>query len=124
MKTGRSCIENWCIGNLKIDETEDKSMFEVLSAQKTEADGSFSDFVIKNYEDWISNPDVGRPLLSHNLLKQRVFPELGDEPVFLIVIDNLRYDQWKMIEPEVAELFLYRYRRTLFLHFTNYYLLC
>lgn len=90
---------------LKIDETEDKSMFEVLSAQKTEADGNFSDFVINNYEDWISNPDVGRPLLSHNLLKQRVFPELGDEPVFLIVIDNLRYDQWKMIEPEVAELF-------------------
>lgn len=90
---------------LQIDETEDKSMVEVLSAQKVEADANFADFVIGNYEDWISNPEVDRPLLSHNLLKQKVFPLLGEKPVFLIVIDNLRFDQWKMIESEVAELF-------------------
>lgn len=90
---------------LEIDETEDKSMVEVLANQKTEADGSFASFVIDNYEQWITDPDIERPLLSHNLLKQRVFPEVGDEPVFLIIIDNLRYDQWKMIEPEVADLF-------------------
>lgn len=90
---------------LQIDETEDKSMVEVMAAQKVEADGNFCDFVIKNYEDWISNPDIERPLMSHNLLKNRVFPEMDDEPVFLIIIDNLRYDQWKIIEPEVAEMF-------------------
>ncbi|SNT26070.1 Response regulator receiver domain-containing protein [Ekhidna lutea] len=90
---------------LEIDETEDKSMVEVLNAQKVEADGNFSAFITSNYESWITNPDIDRPLLSHNLLKQKVFSEVGDEPVFLIVIDNLRYDQWKIIEPEVAELF-------------------
>lgn len=90
---------------LQINETDDKSMMEVLNAQRIEAQGNFSDFIEDNYEDWISNPDVERPLLSHNLLKQRVFPELGQEPVFLIVIDNLRYDQWQMIAPDVAELF-------------------
>ncbi len=90
---------------LELDETQDKSMVEVLNAQKVEADGNFSAFVTSNYEEWITNPDIERPLLSHNLLKQNVFPKIGEEPVFLIVIDNLRYDQWKMIEPEVAELF-------------------
>lgn len=90
---------------LEIDDTEDKSMVEVLSAQKVEADGNFSAFITSNYEDWITDPDIERPLLSHNLLKHKVFPEVGEEPVFLIVIDNLRYDQWKMIEPDVAELF-------------------
>ncbi|MEM0941901.1 MAG: PglZ domain-containing protein [Bacteroidota bacterium] len=90
---------------LQIDETQDKSMVEVLHAQRVEADSNFSDFIINNYEDWISNPDVDRPLLSHNLIKQEVFPLLEDNPVFLIVIDNLRYDQWKILEPEVLELF-------------------
>lgn len=90
---------------LELDETQDKSMVEVLSSQKVEADSNFSDFVTSNYEDWITNPDIERPMLSHNLLKSKVFPAVGEEPVFLIVIDNLRYDQWKMIEPEVAELF-------------------
>ncbi|WP_436517114.1 PglZ domain-containing protein [Ekhidna sp. To15] len=90
---------------LELDETQDRSMVEVLNAQKVEADGNFSEFVTSNYEEWITDPDIERPLLSHNLLKNRVFPKVGEEPVFLIVIDNLRYDQWKMIEPEVAELF-------------------
>lgn len=91
--------------DLEIDATEDKSMVEVLNAQKVEAESNFSDFIMHNYEDWISDPDVERPLLSHNVLKQKVLPEMGEEPVFLIVIDNLRYDQWKIIEPDVAELF-------------------
>ena len=42
---------------------------------------------------------------SHQVMSKKVFPELNDEPVFFIVIDNLRYDQWEMIEPEVANLF-------------------
>lgn len=91
--------------DLEIDETEDKSMVEVLNAQKVEAQNNFSHFVTSNYQDWMTDPDIERPMLSHNLLKQRVFPEVGEVPVFLILIDNLRYDQWKMIEPEVAELF-------------------
>lgn len=90
---------------LKIDETEDKSMIEVLQSQKVEADGNFSTFITDNYERWISDPDAERPLLSHALLRTKVFPSLDDKPTFLIVIDNLRYDQWKMIEPEVTELF-------------------
>ncbi|NQZ76533.1 MAG: PglZ domain-containing protein [Ekhidna sp.] len=90
---------------LELDRSEDKSMVEVLQSQKVEADSSFARFVTDNYEEWLSNPDIERPLLSHNILKTEVFPQIGDDPIFLIVIDNLRYDQWKVIEPEIAELF-------------------
>ena len=90
---------------LKIDETGDKSMVEVLNAQKVEADRNFSDFIIKNYECWVSEPDIDRPLLSHHFIKNRIFPLMQDGPVFLIVIDNLRFDQWKIIESDIAELF-------------------
>ncbi len=90
---------------LQIDETEDRSMVEVLNTQKSEAEGAFSEFIMSNYQDWIANPEATRPVMSHNLLRKKVFPELGEEPIFLIVIDNLRYDQWKIIEPEISELF-------------------
>jgi hypothetical protein len=47
-----------------------------------------------------------KPVLSHTLLKEKVFPRLSDSvPTFFIVIDNLRFDQWKVIEPFVSEFF-------------------
>ncbi len=88
---------------LEIDNTDDKSMAEVLEMQKVEANSNFKRFIKDNYSDWLNNPDVERPLLSHQLMKTKVFPELGDTPVFFIVIDNLRYDQWKIMEPIIQE---------------------
>lgn len=91
---------------LEIDNTEDKSMGEVLVNQKSEANQRFCNFVEDNYVEWLNEPNIERPLMSHQLLKQKVFPLLKEEkPVFLIVIDNLRMDQWEILEPEIAELF-------------------
>lgn len=90
---------------LQIDETEDRSMVEVFHAQKAEADAHFSDFLMANYEEWITHPNADYPVLSHQLLKKKVFDKIGGVPVFLIIIDNLRYDQWKVIEPEIMDIF-------------------
>ena len=44
--------------------------------------------------------------MSHNLLKNKVFPHIGDGiPSVCLLLDNLRYDQWKMIEPIITSLF-------------------
>ncbi len=91
---------------LQIDNTENKSMAEVLENQKEEANSNFAKFVLDNYEDWLNDPDSPKPLLSHQLMKKRVFPQIRDDrPLFMIVIDNLRYDQWKVIEPVVLNYF-------------------
>lgn len=89
---------------LEIENTEHKSMAEVLEMQKSEANTNFVRFIMENYEDWLNDNEIDRPLLSHELMKEKVFPLLNDdEPVFFIVIDNLRYDQWKIIESDIAE---------------------
>ncbi len=88
---------------VQFDETEDKSMAEVLENQKDEANANFAKFVINNYEDWLNGYDS--PILSHQIMKEKVLPELGNEPVFFIVIDNLRYDQWRVISSEIQEYF-------------------
>jgi CheY-like chemotaxis protein len=90
---------------LEIEKTGSKDMYEVLEMQKAEANGNFASFIRDNYEYWLNNPDADKPILSHQLLRKNVFPLLSDVPLFLIVIDNLRYDQWKILEPIIAEFF-------------------
>lgn len=88
---------------LAIDNTEEKSMSEVLDMQKDEANSNFTRFISDNYESWLNEVDVDKPLLSHQLMQKKVFPEINhDQPLFFIVIDNLRYDQWKIIEPTIT----------------------
>ncbi len=94
-------IINW---ELKLDSSNNPEMQEILNMQKQEANKEFSRFVIKNYLDWFDNDD--KPLLSHELMRNKVFPHLdGDKPTIFLLLDNLRYDQWKIIEPIVSELF-------------------
>ncbi|KAA9326026.1 T9SS response regulator signal transducer PorX [Adhaeribacter soli] len=92
---------------LEIDETENKSMADVITMQKDEANANFSKFIMDNYEDWMNEEKEDAPLMSHQLFKQRVFPMMkeSEQPVYFILIDNLRYDQWKILEPIISEHF-------------------
>lgn len=89
---------------LKLEKSGDEGMKEIFSMQKKEANTRFCKYVDENYRDWL-NGDEDAPLLSHELLAKKVFPSLGKEPAFLIVIDNLRYDQWKVLQPLIGEFF-------------------
>ncbi len=91
---------------LEIEQSESKQMQEVLEMQKSEANTYFCKFVMENYEQWISEPKADKPMLSHQLMKNKIFPMLEDkEPVYFILIDNLRYDQWEILEPTINEYF-------------------
>jgi CheY-like chemotaxis protein len=85
---------------LEIERTENKSMEDVIIMQKDEANTNFARFIEDNYEDWLNDPKVDRPILSHQLMKKKVFPHIKqDDSLFFILIDNLRLDQWRIIQP-------------------------
>ena len=91
--------------DLQFSSSSDRSMAEILENQMVEANAHFSRFISENYESWLNESD-DRPMLSHELFEQKVVPHLGkDKPVFFIIIDNLRYDQWKVLEPLILEYF-------------------
>lgn len=87
----------------------DSNMTEMLMMQKSEANKGFAKFVRNNYLDWVDPKNAqstGRPLMSNNIFSRKVFPLLDKgEKVFLIVIDNFRYDQWKMLAKEIGDMF-------------------
>ncbi|MBN1339092.1 MAG: PglZ domain-containing protein [Bacteroidales bacterium] len=85
---------------LDLESSADSGIKEVLNMQKDEAGQVFSKFIENHYIDWINSRTANRPVLSHTLLKENLFPLLNrDKQIFFILIDNLRYDQWKIIQP-------------------------
>ena len=85
---------------LELDKTAEESVEDILSMQKTEANTQFFRFVKNNYKKWINGENA--PMLSHNLMRKNVFTHLKEnQPLYFILIDNLRFDQWKVIEPEI-----------------------
>ena len=86
-------------------ENVDSAMHEMLHMQREQANTKFAKFIAKNYEAWFA-PGAKRPLMSPDLMKQTIFPMLdAGEKVFFVVIDNFRYDQWKIIQPLLSEWF-------------------
>ncbi len=91
---------------LRLDESRAEGMADILSMQKSEANGEFSKYIVKNYLDWMNTPGEDRPVFSHELLREKVFPHLQDDlPTVVVLFDNLRFDQWRILQPIIGELF-------------------
>ena len=90
---------------LELSSTDSK-MTEMLQMQKEEANNGFAKYIRKNYLDWVKPGNNNRPLMSNDIMSRRIFPMLDSgEKVFLVVIDNFRYDQWRMLAQEISDLF-------------------
>lgn len=91
---------------LEMKKSDSPEMQEVFQTQKAEANTEFFKFVSRNYAGWVHPKTTDAPVMSNNLMKYKVLPHLQKgTPLFFILIDNLRYDQWKMIQPTFAESF-------------------
>ncbi len=91
---------------LELSRTSDNQMAEIFLMQKNDANNAFAKFIKNNYIDWFQSNGGKRPLMSHNLFREKIIPKLkNNEQVFLLLVDNLRYDQWKTIQPIVREFF-------------------
>ena len=85
-------------------ENVDSAMHDMLRMQREQANQAFAKFITKNYEKWWTSNN--RPTMSQDVMKKYIFPLLDDgEKVFFVVIDNFRYDQWKVIQPLLSEWF-------------------
>lgn len=92
--------------DLEIGSTGENQMAEVLAMQKSEANTNFAKYVIDNYQDWLHGSSDERPLMSFEVMKKKVFPDIkSNRPLFFIVIDNLRFDQWRAIQPIIMDYF-------------------
>lgn len=95
-------IVNW---ELRLDANK-AEVGDILAQQKEQANTEFSKFVGKDYFEWVDkNKEVG-PVMSHSMMRKHIFPHVSNGvPTIMLLLDNLRYDQWKAIEPIFHEQF-------------------
>src|SRR5258708_16744907 len=89
-----------------MEKSDSPEMIEILQSQKQEAKSEFFKFVSKNYAGWVNPRSDESPIMSHSLFQFKVMPHVEKGiPTFFILLDNLRIDQWKAIQPIFAESF-------------------
>jgi CheY-like chemotaxis protein len=90
----------------ELEKSTDPGMIEILKTQQREANNSFARFIMKNYISWFEKTPNRAPLLSHDLFRTKVFPRVDtSRSLFFILIDNMRFDQWKSISSELAGIY-------------------
>ncbi|MEX0987733.1 MAG: bifunctional response regulator/alkaline phosphatase family protein [Bacteroidales bacterium] len=89
----------------ELEESDESGMNEVLGMQWAEANNGFNRYVKNNYREWFKGGDREKPMLSFQVFREAVYPLLKKGKVAMLVIDNLRYDQWKLIEQEINNSF-------------------
>src|SRR5436190_20509073 len=100
---------------LEMQKSDSPEMQEVLQQQKSEANTEFFKFVSRNYASWINPKSGNGPVMSHNMFQFKVLPHVEKgTPLFFILIDNLRFDQWKTIQPIFAKSFRILEENTLY----------
>ena len=91
---------------IRLTQSGDSSMMEVLKQQKEEANQVFTKYIEQNYANWVKPTTSNKPIMSHTLLKEKLFPlTQSNENLAFILIDNLRLDQWKTIQPLIEEFY-------------------
>jgi len=89
---------------LELEKSKDPGMYEILTMQKNEANMLFGKFVESAYAGWLKS-EQSSPVMSHTLFRRKILPviEGTEDPVFFVLIDNLRFDQWKTLVPVLSE---------------------
>ena len=90
---------------LEMEKSDSPEMQEILQSQKQEANTEFFKFISRNYLSWMDQRNDA-PIMSNTLMQYKVLPHVEKGvPTFFLLIDNLRFDQWKAIQPIFAENF-------------------
>src|SRR5258706_2266379 len=91
---------------LEMEKSDSPEMQEILQNQKSEANTEFFKFISRNYSNWVNPKSTDGPVMSHSLFQFKVLPHAEKGiPLFFVLIDNLRFDQWKAIQPIFSESF-------------------
>ncbi|MFM7770369.1 MAG: PglZ domain-containing protein, partial [Bacteroidota bacterium] len=90
----------------KLRVSSDEGMSEIFQTQRREANEQFVKFIKQEYPNWMKDFSKA-PLLSNTLFRNKIAPVIqkSAESIFVLVIDNLRYDQWKTLAPHIKNYF-------------------
>ena len=92
--------------DLDLTAANEMGLHESLRGLFPDLRRDFALFMARAYPDWLANLEGDRPPLSIDIVSEFLMPVVQqDKAAAFIVIDCLRLDQWKSLEPVIAPLF-------------------
>ncbi|MEP6763917.1 MAG: response regulator [Gemmatimonadaceae bacterium] len=92
--------------DVDLADAGETGLYESLHGLYPDMQREFAQFMMAEYPRWLRELDGDRPPLSVDVVSEFLMPILEREKkAIIIVIDCLRVDQWKVLEPLLAPLF-------------------
>ncbi|MDE3128150.1 MAG: response regulator, partial [Gemmatimonadota bacterium] len=92
--------------DLDLSAAGEPGLYESLRGLYPDVRREFAAYMARAYPDWLARLDGDRPPLSIDIVSEFLLPVLkSDRGVLYVIVDCLRLDQWKVIEPAIAQLF-------------------
>jgi len=89
---------------LQIDQVNDEGLRQTHFLEKRNCNTEFTNYVERNYSNWLKSDE--RPNLSFDLISQYIAPHFPENlPIYFIIVDCMRLDQYLAIQPYIQELF-------------------
>jgi CheY-like chemotaxis protein len=87
--------------HIRLEAAGEAGLLDTVESMMEELRRDFGDWVGRTYPRWMQG-DVEPPILSTDLVECFVLPLLGDDPVFFVVLDCMRLDQWRVMAPVLS----------------------
>lgn len=94
-------LSDW---HIRLENAGEEGLLDTVRALMVDLRRDFGTWVLREYPRWMRGAE-DRPLLSPDLVREFVLPWLGDDPVFFVVLDCMRLDQWRAMTPLLAPFF-------------------
>jgi len=87
--------------HIRLEQSGEQGLLDTVQSLMTELRRDFGHWMIRRYPKWMRGQEEA-PDLSVDVVRKHLVPWLGSDPVFLVVLDCMRLDQWRVIAPLLA----------------------
>ena len=90
---------------LRLGEAGEQGLLDTVRSLSVDLRRDFGTWVMREYPRWVRHDAQDRPRLSVDLVREFLVPRLGEKPVYFVVLDCMRLDQWRAMTPLLSGLF-------------------
>ncbi len=90
--------------HLRLESAGETGLLDTVEALQDDLRHDFGRWIVRSYPGWMRGQGT-RPELSVDLVERRLLPLLGREPVLFVILDCMRFDQWRAISPLLGDYF-------------------
>jgi CheY-like chemotaxis protein len=90
--------------HIRLGQAGEEGLLDTVRSMMVDLRRDFGTWVVEEYPRWMEDSE-DRPRLSVDLVREFLVPRLGSEPVYFVVLDCMRLDQWRVMAPVLAQYF-------------------